>query len=116
MASATDAPLDVETATKENKHFRNVVRTGGRLQLVLMSLRPKEEIGWERHEADQFFRVEDGVAYVERDEKEPVTLSSGDVIIIPGGMAHNISNLGTKDLKLYTIYAPPQHAPTEVED
>lgn len=100
---------NIENDTLENEDFRRVLYTGKNLQLVLMSLRGKEEIGEEVHELDQFIRVEagqgiailDGVAH---------RLSDGSVVVIPAGTRHNIINASdTEDLKLYTLYGPPEH-------
>jgi mannose-6-phosphate isomerase-like protein (cupin superfamily) len=100
----------IEKETRKNTDFRHVLYTGKYSQLVLMSLKPKEEIGEEVHEdVDQFFRFEagegkvviDGVAHVVKD---------GDAVVVPSGAKHNIINTSAKlDLKLYTIYSPPEH-------
>lgn len=101
----------IETDTVENTYFRKVLYTGKNCQLVLMSLKPEEEIGMEIHaENDQFFRFEAGEGKVVIDDNE-YTVSDGDAIIVPAGAQHNIMNVSTtEDLKLYTIYAPPHHA------
>lgn len=100
---------DIETDTLENQDFRRVLYTGKNSQLVLMSLRPKEEIGEETHTLDQFIRVEagDGVAILDG-VKHPI--SDGSAIVIPAGTKHNvINNSDTEELKLYTVYSPPEH-------
>lgn len=100
---------DIETDTLENQDFRRVLYTGKNSQLVLMSLPPKEEIGEETHTLDQFIRVEagDGVAILDG-VKHPI--SDGSAIVIPAGTKHNvINNSDTEELKLYTVYSPPEH-------
>lgn len=102
----------IETDTLENTYFRNVLYTGAYSQLVLMSLRPGEEIGKEKHGADQFFRVESGVGKSYVDEQQ-YDISDGDCVIVPAGAEHNIVNVGNGDLKLYTIYSIPNHVDGE---
>ena len=100
---------DIEDQTESNHDFRRVLYTGPHMQLVLMSLDPGEEIGEEVHESvDQFFRVEEGKGKVWIDGQES-RIGDDDAIIIPAGARHNIKNTGEKSLKLYTLYAPPQH-------
>lgn len=101
---------DIEKLTLENKLFRKVLYTGENLQLVLMTLQPKEEIGLETHpENDQFFRFESGEGKCVIDGNE-YRVADGSAVIVPAGAKHNIINTsGTEDLKLYTIYAPPHH-------
>lgn len=100
---------DIEDVTEENTDFRRVLYTGKNLQLVVMSLRPGEEIGEEVHEdGDQFFRVEEGKGEVWIDGKK-TTLKSDDVAIVPAGARHNLINIGEKPLQVYTIYSPPEH-------
>ena len=100
---------DIEHLTEDNKDFRRVLYTGRKMQLVLMALQPGEEIGQEVHaETDQFFRVEKGTGEVVIDGH--VTKIKSDVaIVVPAGARHNIRNTGDKPLKLYTLYAPPEH-------
>ncbi len=100
----------IEKDTLENGNFRKVLYTGKHSQLVLMSLRPNEEIGMEVHpDNDQFFRFEKGQGKAIIDGNEYV-LADGDVIIVPCGAQHNIINTSaTEDLKLYTIYSPAHH-------
>jgi len=101
---------DIEDRTEANSDFRRVLYTGPHMQLVLMALQPSEEIGEEVHEStDQFFRVEEGKGEVLIDGKA-TRIESDDAIVIPAGARHNIKNTGHKPLKLYTLYAPPQHA------
>lgn len=100
---------DIEKETLANSNFRKVLYTAKNLQLVLMSLKPKEEIGMEIHQNDQFFRIEQGQGKVIIDDTE-YTVDNGDVMIVPAGSKHNVINISdTVDLKLYTIYAPPHH-------
>jgi mannose-6-phosphate isomerase-like protein (cupin superfamily) len=100
---------DIEDRTGENSDFRRVIYTAPHMQLVLMSLRPGEEIGEEIHtDSDQFFRVETGRGAVLIDGRE-TPIESGDAIIVPVGARHNVMNTGQEALKLYTVYAPPHH-------
>ena len=101
---------NIEKDTLSNSNFRRVLYTGKYSQLVLMSLRPREEIGEEVHKTvDQFFRFEKGEGIVSIDGvKQKVT--DGDAVIVPAGASHNVINTSnTADLKLYTIYSPPEH-------
>ena len=101
---------NIEKDTLKNKNFRKVLYTGQHLQLVLMSLKPKEEIGAEVHaENDQFLRFEGGKGRVIID-KTTYSVKDGDAVIVPAGAKHNVINMSaTEDLKLYTIYAPAHH-------
>ena len=100
---------DIEDMTEHNSDFRRVLYTGKQLQLVLMSLRPGEEIGEEVHpDRDQLFRVEEGKGEVWIDGHKAQI--KGDVaIVVPAGARHNLKNTGDKPLKLYTLYGPPEH-------
>lgn len=102
--------VSIEKLTEENTNFRKVLYTAHHSQLVVMSLKPSEEIGMETHpDNDQFFRVEtgDGKAIIDGNEQ---VFSAGFCIIIPAGSAHNIINTSpTNELKLYTIYSPAHH-------
>jgi mannose-6-phosphate isomerase-like protein (cupin superfamily) len=100
---------NIEQLTEDNTNFRKVLYTGSRLQLVLMSLLPGEEIGAEVHEdGDQFFRFETGTGEVLIDTKwSPVGPHFG--VVVPGGARHNVKNTGSVPLKFYTIYGPPEH-------
>ncbi|MEM4263641.1 MAG: cupin domain-containing protein [Candidatus Woesearchaeota archaeon] len=102
--------INIEKATLENKNFRKVLYTSKHSQLVLMSLKPKEEIGMEVHpDNDQFFRFEKGKGKCIIDGNEYV-LSDGVAIVVPAGAQHNIINTSDKEeLKLYTIYSPAHH-------
>ncbi|HEY7713895.1 MAG TPA: cupin domain-containing protein [Candidatus Binatia bacterium] len=100
---------DIESDTVKNTDFRRVLYTGKNTQLVLMSLRPEEEIGEETHTLDQFIRVEAGrgVAILDGVKHE---ISDGAAVVIPAGTKHNVVNeSATEDLKLYTLYSPPEH-------
>ncbi len=100
---------NIEKETILNKNFRKVLYTGKHSQLVLMSLKPKEEIGMEVHEEnDQFFRFESGKGKVIIDGNE-YFVNDGDAIVVPSGAKHNVINIGEKDLKIYTIYSPAHH-------
>jgi len=101
---------NIEEKALGNSYFREVVFTGKYCQLVLMSLKSGEEIGSEVHKkVDQFFRIEKGRAKVIIDGIESL-VTDGAGIIVPAGSEHNIINLSTSsDLKLYTIYSPPNH-------
>lgn len=102
--------IDIEQKTIENTNFREVLYTAPNLQVVVMSLKPGEEIGMETHEkGDQFFRVEAGQGQAILDG-EITELSDGMIVVIPEGTEHNIVNTSAdKDLKVYTIYSPPEH-------
>ncbi len=101
---------NIEKETLANENFRKVLYTGKHSQLVLMSLKPKEEIGMEVHEEnDQFFRFEKGQGKCIIDDSS-YELSDGSVIVVPAGAQHNIINTSeAEDLKLYTIYSPAHH-------
>ncbi len=100
---------NIEELTGKNESFRHVLYTAEYVQLVVMSLRPNEEIGLEVHDVDQFFRFEKGQGKVIIDGHEQ-TVGDGDVVIVPTGSEHNIINTSASDaLKLYTLYCPPHH-------
>jgi len=101
---------NIEKLTLTNKNFREVLFTGQHVQLVLMSLKPHEEVGMEIHATtDQFFRIEQGEGKVIMNNKEH-SIKEDDVIIIPAGTEHNVINTSsTQALKFYTLYAPPHH-------
>ena len=100
--------INIEDATKENENFRKVLYTAKHSQLVLMTLKPDEEIGEETHTLDQFFRVESGLGKVIIDGVES-EIKDGSAIVIPAGAKHNVINGPEGELKLYTIYSPPEH-------
>ena len=101
---------NIEKATLKNVNFRKVLYSGKHLQLVLMSLKPGEDIGKETHrENDQFFRFDGGKGKCVIDGNT-YRIKDGDAVIIPAGAKHNIINTSkTKALQMYTIYAPPHH-------
>ena len=100
---------NIEKDTLNNSNFRKVSYTGEHMQLVLMTLKPLEEIGMETHSTiDQFFRFESGEGKCVINGNE-YSVTDGDAIIIPAGSKHNIINSGSKPLKMYTIYTPPNH-------
>jgi mannose-6-phosphate isomerase-like protein (cupin superfamily) len=99
---------NIEKETLENTDYRRVLYTAKHSQLVLMNLKPNEEIGEEIHDLDQFIRIEQGQAKVILDGVEH-TLKADDAVIVPEGTRHNVINTGTEDLKLYSIYSPPEH-------
>jgi mannose-6-phosphate isomerase-like protein (cupin superfamily) len=100
----------IEKDTVKNDDFRRVLYTGKYSQLVLMSLKPGEEIGEEVHDdVDQFFRFEEGKGLVVIDDVEN-EVKDGMAVVVPSGAKHNVINTSKKnDLKLYTIYSPPEH-------
>ena len=100
----------IEQETRKNSDFRRVLYTGKYSQLVLMNLKPLEEIGLETHaDRDQFFRFEEGQGKVFIDGIEH-TVKDGDAVIVPAGAQHNVVNTSKNlELKLYTIYSPPEH-------
>ena len=102
---------NIERDTLANEDYRRVLFTGPHLQLVLMTLRPGEEIGRERHEGhDQFIRVEAGKGEALLDGRKHA-LEDGVSIVIPSGVEHNVVNTSrTEPLRLYTLYGPPEHA------
>ena len=101
---------DIETDTVDNTNYRKVLHTTNLSQLVLMSLKPGEEIGMETHEkGDQFIRIDSGKGKVILDGKEQ-TITDGSAMVIAAGTEHNIINTSkTEDLKLYAVYTPPEH-------
>ena len=99
---------NIEELSVANSDFRRVLYTAINCQLVIMSLKRGEEIGQEIHKLDQFFRVEEGTGEAVLDGvSRPI--SAGFAIVVPAGATHNIINTGSSALKLYTIYAPPNH-------
>ena len=100
---------NIEELTEKNEFFRQVIFTASHSQLVLMTLKPKEEIGMEVHDVDQFFRFEKGEGKVVIDGEETV-VSDGWATVVPAGSQHNIINTSeSEELKLYTIYSPGHH-------
>jgi mannose-6-phosphate isomerase-like protein (cupin superfamily) len=99
---------NIEDLTVRNDAFRRVLYTAKHCQLVVMALKPKEEIGAEVHTLDQFFRVEEGTGEAILDGVR-MTIRAGFAVVVPAGAHHNIINTGNIPLKLYTLYAPPNH-------
>jgi len=99
---------NIEGITIKNEEFRQVLYTAKNCQLVVMALKPGEEIGAEVHQLDQFFRVEEGSGEAVLDDVR-TAISAGFAVIVPAGTNHNIINTGGAPLKLYTLYAPPNH-------
>ena len=100
---------NIEKASLDNEYFREVLYTAGNCQLVVMSLKPLEDIGEEMHKLDQFIRCESGEGKAVLDGEEHI-ISDGFVVVVPAGTRHNITNTSAdKALKLYTLYAPPNH-------
>jgi len=100
----------IEKQTLKNNYFREVLFTGKHAQLVVMCLQAGEEIGNEVHEnVDQFFRIEQGEAKFVLNGKEEHIAKNGDAVIVPAGTYHNVINVSKGQLKLYTIYSPPNH-------
>jgi len=106
---------NIENLTLSNKYYRKVLYTDKNQQLVIMNIPPHSDIGMEKHKhTTQFIRVEDGngIAIVDNNR---YLLRDGNVIVIPPNSWHNIINSSNNDLKLYTIYSPPEHAPDTKE-
>jgi len=107
--------VDIEEATKQNNNFRLALWTGKHLQLTLMSINVGEDIGLEMHpDVDQFIRIEEGQGLVKMGDRKDrldfqANVRNDYAFIIPAGKWHNLINTGNKPLKLYSIYAPPQH-------
>lgn len=99
---------DIESITTDNCDFRRVLYTARNCQLVVMALKPQEDIGAEVHKLDQFFRVEAGSGEAVLDGVR-TAIQAGYAVIVPAGARHNIINTGSEPLKLYTLYAPPNH-------
>lgn len=106
---------DIESATTQNTDFRRVLFTGARMQLTVMSLAPGESVGWEMHEdLDQFLRIEQGTATVRLGSSadavdEEHRVGADWAVVVPGGTWHDVVNTGDRPLKLYSLYAPPDH-------
>ena len=107
---------NIEDLTIDNKYYRNVIYTGKNMQLVLMTLKPADKIPKEIHKThDQFIRIEEGSCQVVSN-KNNISLKKNDFIIIPANTEHEVINSGDNELKLYTIYAPPEHQPGTVNE
>lgn len=113
--------INIESATLQNENFRTTLWTGEHLQLTLMSIDVGEDIGLEIHpNLDQFIRIEQGEGFVQMGDKKDKLDFQQNVyddyaIIIPAGKWHNLTNTGNTPLKLYSIYAPPQHPPGTID-
>ena len=122
MADNGPAPFvtDIESATRGNNTFRTTIWTGRHLQLAVMCLQPEEEIGLEVHEhLDQFIRIEQGAGRVVMGEtRDDLTfkreVAEDDVILVPAGSWHNVTNTGDEPLRLYSVYGPAEHEPGTV--
>jgi mannose-6-phosphate isomerase-like protein (cupin superfamily) len=103
--------VSIEKMTLANNYFRQVLFTGKYVQLVVMCLKPGEEIGNEVHaKVDQFFRIEQGAAAFVFKGKEKHLVKDGNAVTVPAGTYHNVINASkTEKLKLYTLYSPPNH-------
>ena len=99
---------DIEAMAIGNENFRRVLYTAGHSQLVVMALKPGEDIGAEVHRLDQFFRVEAGRGEAVLDGVR-TPIQAGYAVVVPAGARHNIINSGSEPLKLYTLYSPPNH-------
>ena len=107
--------VDIEELTTSNQNFRTTWWTGNQLQMAVMSLQPGEDIGLEVHQkGDQFIRVEEGKARVQMGTSKSnlsydKTVGDDWAMFIPEGYWHNITNAGKTELKVYVLYAPPEH-------
>ncbi len=112
--------IDIEKATVENTNYRTTVWTGSSLQLTVMAINPGDDIGLEVHaDHDQFLRIESGTARVEMGPAENQltfnrTVGADWAVFVPAGTWHNLTNVGDTPLQVYSIYAPPEHAPNTV--
>lgn len=106
---------NIEEATKQNSNYRTALWTGSHLQVTLMSIEVGEDIGLEVHpDIDQFLRIEEGQGVVQMGDSEDnldfeKNAEDDDAIFVPAGKWHNVTNKGDKPLKVYSIYAPPEH-------
>jgi mannose-6-phosphate isomerase-like protein (cupin superfamily) len=111
---------DIERTTLDNETFRTVVYTGEHTQLTVMRIAPGEDIGLEVHpDHDQFLRIESGSARVEMGRSKEAldqqqAVADDWAVIVPAGVWHNVVNTGDRDLKLYSLYSPPEHPPSTV--
>ena len=106
--------VNIEEATKQNSTFRTALWTGKNLQVTVMSIEVGDDIGLEVHEGDQFLRIEAGKGFVQMgDSEDSLTFEENAeddyAIMIPAGKWHNVTNTGDQPLKIYSIYAPPEH-------
>ncbi|WP_462280089.1 cupin domain-containing protein [Salinivirga cyanobacteriivorans] len=114
-ANVSPMILNIAEATKNNQAYRHVRWTGNNLQMVLMTLKPGEIIDLEMHNhIDQFIRIEEGEAHIlagktKNDFTIDKEVSDGWAVLIPGGYWHKVENIGERNLKIYTLYSPPEH-------
>lgn len=99
---------NIEQLSLENDNFRKVLYTTNQSQLVLMSLKPGEDIGEEIHDVDQFLRIEQGTGQAILNG-ETHEVADGSSIVVPVGVKHNVINTGSEPMKLYSLYMPPHH-------
>ena len=108
--------INIERATRQNNNYRTALWTGNHLQVTLMSINPGGDIGLEVHPTvDQFIRIEQGNGLVQMGNSRyrldyQKRVHDGDAVMVPAGTWHNLTNMGNGPIKLYTIYAPPEHA------
>ena len=106
--------VDIAQAARSNDTFRRVLHTTGHVQLVVMTLKPGEDIGKEVHEHnDQVLTFTEGTVRAEVGG-DTTEVGPGDIVVVPAGTEHNFTNVGTGPARLYTLYAPPDHAPDTV--
>jgi len=106
--------VNIEKVTLENTDYRRVLYTAKNSQLVLMNIQPGSEIGMEVHHLDQFIRIEQGTGKAILDGVEH-DLQTDFAVVVPAGAQHNILNTGDTEMKLYTVYSPPEHKDGIVE-
>jgi mannose-6-phosphate isomerase-like protein (cupin superfamily) len=99
---------NIESIAIKNENFRQVLYTAKNCQLVIMALKPSEDIGMEVHQLDQFFRIEEGNGESILDGVH-TKIKAGFAVLIPAGTQHNIVNSGSVPMKLYSLYSPPNH-------
>lgn len=107
--------INIEDTTLNNPNYRTTLWTGVNLQLTVMSIEPGHDIGLEIHsDHDQFLRIESGIAKVQvgpaEDDLQEWTAGAKDAVLVPANSWHNLTNIGDDNLKVYSIYSPPQHA------
>lgn len=105
---------DIKEAAKDNDYFRKVIFTASKSQLVLMSLQRGEEIGVEVHDGDQILYVIEGEGCAVLNDSQ-IKIDKGSIVFVPAGVPHNVVNKDDEPLKLFTVYAPPQHAAGTVQ-
>ena len=106
--------LNIEEETLKNEDYRRVLYTAKNSQLVLMNIKPGDEIGEETHALDQFIRFEEGKAKIILNDTE-YTAGKDFAVVIPAGVKHNVINVGATALKLYSVYSPPEHKDQTVQ-